>query len=196
MKKSNYRRLHAVSVFVVFALCRVALAQECATTDVQCAQASQVGIDVKNALVNANATGLSGLSLQKAVLTLETASTNTGGLNFNFLVFTIKHQVKKSGTVTQQITWGSVPKPEGAASKIEDLRDALARAIGLSAKIASSVSTLPLAEATITIKFVVDKDTGGSISYKIAGIDLGPNIDFDKVSTNTLTVTFSKTGAQ
>ena len=68
----------------------------------------------------------------------------------------------------------------------------LAKAIATSSAVANSVKALPLSEATITIKFVVDKDTGGSVSYKILGINLGPSVDFDKVSTNTLAVTLSK----
>ena len=55
-----------------------------------------------------------------------------------------------------------------------------------------SGKVLPLSEAVITIKFVVDKDNAGSLSYKILGVNLGPSVDLDKVSTNTLEVTFAK----
>lgn len=165
--------------------CDVATSQECA-------DASKVGIDVQNALRDANVTGLSGLTLKKAVLTLETGSTVTGGISINFLIFTIKHQTKKGNTIAQEITWGSLPKPAGTPGKLDNLKEVLSRAIATSAKIASSVTTLPLSQATITIKFVVDKDNGGSLSYKVLGVNLGPNVDLDKTSTNTLVVTFSK----
>jgi hypothetical protein len=168
-------------------------AQESCDTDTsqECVAAAKVGTDVQTALRDANATGLSGLSLKKAVLTLETGGTVTNGFNINFLIFTIKHQTKKGNTVTQVITWGTLPKPAGGG-KAAQLQQILAQAIATSAKIASSVTTLPLSEATITIKFVVDKDNGGSVSYKVLGVNLGPSIDLDKTSTNTLAVTFSK----
>jgi hypothetical protein len=76
--------------------------------------------------------------------------------------------------------------------KPAELRETLAKAIATAAQVAGSVTALPLTDATITIKFVVDKDSSGSISYKILGLNLGPSIDFDKVSTNTLVVTFEK----
>jgi hypothetical protein len=158
----------------------------------ECADASRVGIDVQNALRDANTTGLSGLTLKKAVLTLETGSTVTSGISINFLIFTIKHQTKKGNTITQEITWGSLPKPAGPPGKLDNLKEVLARAVATSAKVASSVTALPLSQATITIKFVVDKDNGGSLSYKVLGVNLGPNVDLDKTSTNTLAVTFSK----
>lgn len=187
------RLLLATLLFVLAHMAALPICAQvsCGATDVECAQAAAVGLDVKNALVAANGTGLSGLVLQKAVLTLETASTGTAGLNINFLVFTFKHQTKKNGTVTQVITWGSVGKAEGTAGSEEDLQNILAKAIALSAKIAAGVKTLPLSEATITIKFVVDKDTSGSLSYKIFGVNLDPSVDVDKVSTNTLVVTFA-----
>jgi len=161
------------------------------SSDAGCASAAQVGKDVQQALLNANATGLSALQLRKAVLTLETSGTTTNGININFLIFTLKHQTKKGDTITQQITWGALPKPAGVGAP-EKLKEVLARAIATAAQVAGGVTTLPLTEATITIKFVVDKDNSGSVSYKIMGINLGPSIDFDKVSTNTLAVTFSK----
>jgi len=169
---------------------RLARAQD--TCDQECVQAATVGKDVQSALQQANLTGLHGLVLKKAVLTLETGSTITGGFNINLLVFTIKHQVKKGDTITQTITWTNVSKPAGAEAPMESLKDVLARAVATSSALANSVTTLPLSEATITIKFVVDKDTGGSVSYKILGINLGPSVDWDKVSTNTLAVTLSK----
>jgi len=161
-------------------------------TSAECAEAAKVGVDVQKALRAANTSGLSGLSLKKAVLTLETGGTLTDGININFFIFTIKHQTKKGNTITQEITWGSLPKLNAPGGGLDSLSDVLSRAIGTSAKIASSVTSPPLSEATITIKFVVDKDNGGSLSYKILGINLGPNVDLDKTSTNALAVTFTK----
>jgi hypothetical protein len=79
----------------------------------ECVLASQVGIDVQAALRNANGTGLSGLALKKAVLTLETAANVKTGLDINVLIFTLKYQTKKGDTITQTITWGTVPKAAG-----------------------------------------------------------------------------------
>ena len=158
----------------------------------ECADAAKVGIGVQNALRDANATGLSGLSLKKAVLVLETGTTSTGGVNINFLIFTIKHQAKKGNTINQSITWGSLPKPAGAGGGQVDLKETLASAIATAAKVAASVTALPLTEATITVKFVIDKDNSGSISYKVLGVSIGPTVDLDKTSTNSLAVTFSK----
>jgi hypothetical protein len=193
MNISDLRKLYLLMTLITW--CPVAArSQDSACdprSDAGCASASQVGKDVQQALVNANATGLSNLQLRKAVLTLETSGTTTDGVSINFLIFTVKHQAKKGDTMTQQITWGALPKPAGVGAP-EKLKEVLARAVATAAQIAGGVTSLPLTEATITIKFVVDKDNGGSISYKIIGLNLGPNIDFDKVSTNTLAVTFSK----
>lgn len=164
----------------------------CDPASVECADASQVGVAVQNALRAANTSGLSGLSLKKAVLTLETVGTVTGGININFLIFTIKHQSKKVNTITQEITWGSISKPNAVGGGLASLTDVLSRAIATAAQVASKVTAPALSQATITIKFVVDKDNGGSLSYKILGLSLGPNVDLDKTSTNTLAVTFSK----
>jgi hypothetical protein len=166
--------------------------ESCAPASVECADASKVGIAVQDALRAANTSGLSGLSLKKAVLTLETVGTITDGININFLIFTIKHQSKKVNTITQEITWGSIPKPNAVGGGLPSLKDVLPRAIATAAQIASEVTAPALSEATITIKFVVDKDNGGSLSYKILGLTLGPNVDLDKTSTNTLAVTFAK----
>ena len=158
----------------------------------ECVEASKVGLDVQNALGQANLTGLSGLVLKKAVLTLETGSTVTGGVTINFIIFTIKHQTKKGSTITQEMTWGNLSQPQGPPATLESLKGVLASAIARSAALTESVTAMPLSEASITLKFVVDKDNGGSLSYKVAGINLGPSVDLDKVSTNTLTVTFAK----
>ncbi len=168
-------------------------ADNCDINSDQCAAAVQVGLDVQRALQNANGTGLSHLVLKKAVLTLETGSTLKDGINITFLIFTIKHQTKKGNTISQAITWGSLPRPAGGgATSFETLTDVLSRAVATAAKVASNVTQLPLTEATIKIQFVVDKDNGGSLSYKVLGVNLGPSVDLDKTSTNTLEVTFSK----
>ncbi len=183
-------KIWVASLLSVSCLSVCARAQD--TCDQECVQATTVGKDVQSALQQANLTGLNGLVLKKAVLTLETGSTLTGGISINFIIFTIKHQTKKGDTITQQITWTNVPKPAGAQAPTSSLKDVLAKAIATSSAVANGVKALPLSEATITIKFVVDKDNGGSVSYKILGINLGPTVDFDKVSTNTLAVTRSK----
>lgn len=157
-----------------------------------CADAQQVGKDVQEALVSANATALNGLSLKKVVLTLETAANDSVGVDINFFIFTLKHKTKKTDTVQQQFDWEDIRKQSGAAAKGQNLKQTLAKAIYSASVTASQVQVLPLKESTITIKFVVDKDNGGSLSYKILGISLGPNVDFDKVSTNSLVVTFGK----
>lgn len=160
----------------------------------QCVSAAQVGVDVQRALQLANLAGLSGLTLDKAVLTLETAATTKGGIDINFLIFTLKHTAKKGNTVTQTITWGTLDKPAGGGTTA-DLKDVLASAVATAAQITSKVTAIKLSQAVIKIQFVVDKETSGSISYKILGVTLGPSIDVDKTCTNTLEVTFKKPAA-
>ena len=157
----------------------------------QCVSASQVGTDVQKALESANASGLSGLTLNKAVLTLETAATTKSGIDINLLIFTLKHTAKKGNTLTETITWGSLEKP-AAGGPTQSLQNVLANAIATAAQIASKVTRIKLSQAVIKMQFVVDKDINGSISYKILGVTLGPSIDVDKTSTNTLEVTFTK----
>jgi hypothetical protein len=182
----------AIGITLLFMSPTIQAQDTCDPASVECADAGKVGIAVQEALRAANTSGLSGLSLKKAVLTLETVGTVTDGININFLIFTIKHQSKKVNTITQEITWGSLPKPNAVAGGLASLKDVLPRAIATAAQIASKVTAPALSQATITIKFVVDKDTGGSLSYKILGLSLGPNVDLDKTSTNTLAVTFAK----
>jgi hypothetical protein len=179
----------AILMFNAAILCMGTLSHAQDSCDQECAQASVVGHDVQTALQQANLTGLNGLVLKKAVLTLETGSTLTDGVSVNFLIFTVKHQTKKGDTITQAITWQNVPKPAGESASVESLKNVLAKAVATAAALANNVKALPLSEATITIKFVVDKDSSGSLSYKIFGINLGPSVDLDKVSTNTLAVT-------
>src|SRR5580704_8611702 len=75
--------------------------------------AAQVGKDVEAALTTANSTGLAGLTLTKAVLTLETTGSVQGGIKLNFLIFTIDHTKKKGTTITQTLTFGALQKPAG-----------------------------------------------------------------------------------
>jgi hypothetical protein len=192
MKAKLSTLLLGLGITLLFMSPTIRAQETCDPASVECADASQVGIAVQDALRAANTSGLSGLSLKKAVLTLETVGTVTGGISINFLIFTIKHQSKKANTITQEITWGSLPKPNAVGGGLASLKDVLPRAIATAAQIASKVTAPALSQAIITIKFVVDKDNGGSLSYKILGLSLGPNVDLDKTSTNTLAVTFVK----
>jgi hypothetical protein len=60
----------------------------------------------------------------------------------------------------------------------------------MAAQTASQVTVLQLSEATISLEFVVDKDTSGKLSFKVLGATVGGNIDLDKTSKNSLKVTF------
>src|SRR5271154_5509397 len=146
-------------VLANFVLLPLAHAQaQCDNSSVECAEASRVGTDAQSALRNANGTGLNGLTLKKAVLTLQTVSNGKTGINLNFLIFTLKHQTSKGNTVSQEITWGNVPKPAGGgAADLASLTDILSQSIASAAKLASNVTQLPLTQAVIKIQFVVDK---------------------------------------
>lgn len=164
-----------------------------APTDKEIVGVEQVGKDVESALVTANSTGLQGLVLSKAVLTLETAGSTQGGLKLNFLIFTIDHTKKKGTTITQTMTFGALQKPAGGGKvDLATLRDSLAKAIATSAAVVSQIHTLPFSQGTVKLQFVVEKKNDASLSYKVLGIDLGPSVNLDNTSTNSLEVTFTK----
>jgi hypothetical protein len=130
-------RIFALLLLTSFVLPRAYAQDACDTaTSDQCAEASRVGMDVQNALRNANGTGLNGLALKKAVLTLQTVSNGKTGISLNFLIFTIKHQTSKGNTVSQEITWGSVPKQAGGGpGNVASLTDSLSQAVASAAKL-------------------------------------------------------------
>jgi hypothetical protein len=162
-------------------------------TDKERVLAEKVGKDVETALMSANSTGLNGLALSKAVLTLEIAGSTEGGVKANFFIFTIDHTTKKGSTITQTLTFGALQRPaSGGNIDTASLKDSLAGAIASASSVAAQIKTLPFAEGSVKLQFVVDNKNGGSISYKILGIDLGPSVSLDKASTNTLEVTFAK----
>jgi hypothetical protein len=190
MRAKSFRTAFAVCCFCLFSL--ISRAQDTpAPTEI--VGADQVGKDVEAALLTANSTGLGGLALTKAVLTLETGGSIQGGLKLNFFIFTIDHTKKKGTTITQTLSFGALQKPAGGGkTDLTTLKDSLSKAIATAAQVASQVHTLPFKEGTVKIQFVVEKKTDGSISYKVLGIDLGPSINLDNTSTNSLEVTFSK----
>jgi hypothetical protein len=164
-----------------------------ATSDKETAAAEEVGKSVETALLTANSTGLGGLTLTKAVLTLETGGSIQGGLKLNFLIFTIDHTQKKGTTINQTITFGALQKPAGGGvADASALKDSLAKAIATAAEVATQVHTLPLSEATVKIQFVVEKKSDGSIAFDILGVKGGPSVNLDNTSTNSLEVTFAK----
>jgi hypothetical protein len=181
--------------FSVFVLCFIASGlcgqEAAAATDKETAAVLQVGKDVQAALTAANATGLGGLKLSKAVLTLETAGTFQAGIKLNFLIFTIDHTQKKGTTISQTLTFGALQKLAGGGN-VANLTEPLARALASAAEVASQINVLPLSQGVVKLQFVVEKKTDGSLSYQIMGINLGPSVNLDNTSTNTLEVTFTK----
>jgi hypothetical protein len=173
-----------------------AVSSQAASNTLQTASPEAIGQAVQQALEKANATGLGGLVMKKVVLTLETGGTLDVGGKLNFLIFSVEHTSKKGTTIDQTLTFGSVGKQQGASTgNLETLPDVLSKAVASAALTASKVSELPFSEATIKLTFAVDVKNGGSISYKILGINLGPEVDFEKTSKNTLEVTFAKAGS-
>jgi hypothetical protein len=161
--------------------------------DPSLAAASEVGKAVQDALYKANATGLGGLRLTKAVLSLETGSTTEGGLKLNFIIFTISHTAKKGDTVTQTITFGALDKAHAAGKPdFSALTDSLSQAVATSATTAAEVQVLPLSQATVKVEFAVERKNDGGLSFKVLGYDVSGSIDWDKTSKNSLEVTFTK----
>ena len=80
-------RVLVAGVVVLCAIARAGFAQERSACDPaasrECADAKAVGAAVEKALQTANETGLSGLRLQKAVLTLETKANVKNGFVLN-----------------------------------------------------------------------------------------------------------------
>jgi hypothetical protein len=176
-----------------FCFIHLVLRAQAVTNDRETVAATQVGKDVETALTTANSTGLAGLTLTKAVLTLETSGSVQGGIKLNFLIFTIDHTKKKGTTITQTLTFGAIQKPAGGGEvDLTVLKDSLSKAIATAAEVASQIRTHPLSQGVVKLQFVVEKKSDGSISYKVLGIDLGPSVNLDNTSTNTLEVTFSK----
>ena len=160
-------------------------------TDTELAAAEETGKAIEQALDRARATGLSGLRLNKAVLTLETGNVKQGGIKISFIIFTISSRVKKGETQKTVLTFGALAKPARTAS-VKSLDEPLADAILQAAHIAAQVKTLPLSEATVKFEFVVEKSVGGGVSFQVLGGSVGGDIDFSKVSKNSLEVTFSR----
>jgi len=173
----------------LLAACSAAFSQT--ATDDQVASATEVGRQIDKALKQAADTGLSGLKLQKAVVKLETGSEVSGGIELNFIIFTITHKRAKGTTQTTELVF-QVPQNAGAIIPFQSLTDPLAQAIATAAATAKEINTLPIAEATISIEFAVSRETGGKISFKLLSSSQGGNIDLSKTSRNSLTVTFKQ----
>jgi len=157
------------------------------------AGAAQVGDEVQKALVKANAAGLGGLRLTKAVLLMETGSAMEGGVKLNFIIFTIGHTEKKGRTITSTLTFGELARLHAAGRpNLASLTDSLSHAIATAAAVATEVQVLRLTEATIKVEFVVEKKSDGGLSFHILGVDVDGNIDLEKASKNSLEVTFSR----
>jgi hypothetical protein len=163
------------------------------STDPTVAPAAAVGAAVEQALQAANTTGLAGLKLDEATLTLETGRSRVGGFELNFLIFTISHKKKKGETLVTTMNFGALEPIQGVkGTELAELKDSLAKAIANAAVLASEVHLLPLREATVKLDFVVEKESGGGLSLKVLGVDIGGDVDFEKVSKNSLEVSFSR----
>ena len=161
-------------------------------SNTEIASAASVGEAVNRALDKALETGLSGLTMKKAVLKLETGSAVSGGIELNFLIFTISHKTKKGSTQGTELVFEKQHNAGAGTLKTQDLVDPLAKAIATAAETAKQINALPIASATISMDFAVEKSTGGKISFKLFGSTESGNIDVTTTSKNNLTVTFSQ----
>jgi hypothetical protein len=177
------------------ATCTVLLANDTSPdpSNTEIAAAADVGKAVQRALLEADSTGLSNLALQKAVVSLETGRTTVQNVEISFIIFTISHSKKKGATQSTSLTFERMPRPAGSTTKkIDDLTEPLARAIANAAAVASQINVLQFSEATVKLEFVVEKTTGGKISFKVLGANIGPEVDLEKTSKNSIEVTFSR----
>ena len=154
--------------------------------------AAEVGRAVQKALKEAEATGLAGLQLNKATLSLETGRSRDPRFELDLWVFTISFGEKKQNTVTQILVFGA-EKAIAKKARVEDLVDPLARAIAAAAATAAEINVLPLAKATIKIEFVVEQKVSGTIGFKLVPADVGAEagIDFERTSKNGLEIEFA-----
>ena len=160
--------------------------------DTDTVNAELVGQKVQEALLMASATGLGGLILNKAVLTLEVGQKTQGGITINLLIFKISSKRTKGSTETITLNFAQSPKAAVKPPSAGELKDSLAGAIVAAAGAASKVNVLPLKEATIKLGFAVDTDASGGVKFQLLGADFGGSIDSSKTSMNSLTVTFTK----
>src|SRR3989442_1257432 len=191
MLRTHLRMTLPALMYLALALNPGAHAQQ--QTGAEAVTGAEVGRQVQIALQEADATGLGGLHLKKAVLNLEYAVAIGSDFKVNFLIFTISHAQRKAQTQTTTLTFSRMPRPAGAAVKnIEDIKEHLARAIAEAAVLASQVNVLPLEEGSFKIEFFVEKKPSGGVSFKILGGEVGGGVDLDKTSKNSLEVTFAR----
>jgi hypothetical protein len=156
--------------------------------------AAEVGSGVEKALHNANETGLNGLRLADATLSIETGATQEVNGTINLIVFTISHKSTKGATQTTTLHFGEVAQKSAdmKAPEIEDLATPLAKMIATAAELASAVKTLPLTDAKVKIEFVAQRESSGAVTFKILAADGSAGINFKKVSKNSLEVSFAR----
>jgi hypothetical protein len=179
---------YVAGIVIFLAMCTVNLSGQ----DTETVSAELVSQKVQDALVMASGTGLSGLHLEKAELTLEVGHKIEGGITVNLLIFTISNKKTKGSTQTATLTFDRSVTISGSRIPMEDLKEPLARAIAVTAAAASKINVLPLKEASIKLEFVVDTTAGGGVKFELLGGNIGGNVDFSKTSKNSLAVTFAR----
>jgi len=156
--------------------------------------AEEVGQEVESVLNNASETGLNGLKLSEATLSIETGTTQEVSGSITLIGFTISHKSSKGATQTTTLQFKQPPAKKLAAKppEIKDLKTTLAKMIATGARLAATVKSLPLAEAKVKIEFVAQRETGGALTFKVLAAEGSGGINFKKVSKNSLEVTFAK----
>jgi len=153
--------------------------------------AADLGRQVEEALKTASETGLGGLQLSEATLSIETGVSHESSVELHFIIFTISHR-KQKGTTQMMSLLLRAPESRGLVKKIKlpDVKDALARAIATAAAMASSINVLPLDEAKVKFDFATSRNTKGEIEYVLLTGNASSSIDFSKTSKNSLEVVF------
>jgi hypothetical protein len=142
--------------------------------------------------------GLSQLS--SVVLDFKTVTGKTVGFTFSVFVFKIGGSREKDVTNDISFTY-SVPKPAVVGTKslthvapvplfeqlVTDIQAAAA-----TAQAKSSVLGIPLGKVQITIAYGIKFDGSGGVNIPISLVTFGPNFDYNKNNTQTLTLTFGQ----
>jgi hypothetical protein len=135
-------------------------------------------------------------ALSSVVFDFKTTTGTVGGLSFSIFIVKIGGSIEKDSGNEVSFTY-SLPTPaptRGLHKKNpEQLSDALANEILAAAKTAQtsqSFLNLPLSKVAITIQYGIKIDGNASLNLPVTLVTLGPNADRNKVSTQSIAVTF------
>jgi hypothetical protein len=135
--------------------------------------------------------------LSSVVIDFKTTTGLVTGLSFSIFIFKIGGSREKDTVNDLQLTYAA-PSPSGKGAnkaKPEPLSDALANEILAAAnafQMSNSLQGLPLSKATINVQFGIKFDGNASLSVPISLVTLGPNVDYNKNETQSITLTFGK----